>query len=387
MMFIRDMALWIARDCEVSPHKWMVNVKLALREAPQELRRWTDAHKVSLMFNEDITTLPATINAGCPNLTTLILSDAKIGRDGETLTPSFQFFLNLRYLDLSSCNFKEFPIEICSMTALEYLSLSNNPIRSLPEDLRSLKKLKYFIMRQTFVVNMPKGIIPNLTNLVVLDVNSGVSINQESIIQQLHHTHPKSIKAIGINAASISQVQKLTTLPITRLYLHTMEGVRSLSLLSSQLLGHPNVQGTLRRLYLKDSKSLEELRIEGHHPPLEWLETLQLLFLPYLKEIVWKAVANMNLFPRVTCINIFSCGKLKHATWILHLPSLEILDIQHCNEMEEVINEEIAAAEMELSTGEEIRPTRVNSLKGITLAANKNLACISTTCAFYLSFA
>ncbi|KAK0602178.1 hypothetical protein LWI29_031105 [Acer saccharum] len=64
------------------------------------------------------------------------------GCRGLRFTHSSDFPCSLRYLDLSDCNLKEIPEDICHLSLLEDLELSGNDFESLPKSMMQLSNLE-----------------------------------------------------------------------------------------------------------------------------------------------------------------------------------------------------------------------------------------------------
>ncbi|KAI5647683.1 hypothetical protein M9H77_33688 [Catharanthus roseus] len=122
------------------------------------------------------------------NFSSLVLLDLSSNYDLKSSIPRWVFGLrNLRYLDLSSCNFEgQLPDGPWNITSLSYLNLGYNYLingRNFPKGLFNLHNLVYLNLRGNhFHGSLPEG-IRNLSSLETLDV-SGNHLNS-SLPQEL----------------------------------------------------------------------------------------------------------------------------------------------------------------------------------------------------------
>ncbi|ONK61368.1 uncharacterized protein A4U43_C08F29170 [Asparagus officinalis] len=269
---IRDMALWVASG--EKGKKWVVLSGVGASEAVlRDKMLWREAHKVSLMKDGGLRSLPPDISTA-PNLVTLVLKDTNLQCEG---LGSIQNFRNLKCLDLSSNDLQGFPVEICRLYKLEYLNLSDNiHILSLPRKLKDLRRLKYLLLRNTAISEAPRELLSSMDglevllrntaifaaprelfssmdSLEVLDLSSFHEIEQDSIINNNLDGLKGRLKGLGINACSRRDIDKLGELsvPITRLnrWIRKFEMGPSLDLLPRRK--HPRDPAWSSLMYLE----------------------------------------------------------------------------------------------------------------------------------------
>ncbi|WRX26605.1 Leucine-rich repeat - like 10 [Theobroma cacao] len=127
---IRDMALWIARECEAPEKKFLVRGRVKLNTT-YDVENWKGV-RMSLSCS-GIEYLRGTPR--CPNLQTLFLNQNNLMMISDGL---FQFMRNLRVLSLYA-NFSlcELPKGISNLVSLECLNLSHTGIMELSIELNS----------------------------------------------------------------------------------------------------------------------------------------------------------------------------------------------------------------------------------------------------------
>jgi Leucine-rich repeat (LRR) protein len=98
-----------------------------------------------------------------------LLSPLKIKID----TNKLRELTSLKYLELSSFDFSNFPVEICAMTNLEGLALSLGFIDSIPKEIARMKNLEVLELRLNNISFLPDE-ITRMENLTVLDLSNNL---------------------------------------------------------------------------------------------------------------------------------------------------------------------------------------------------------------------
>ncbi|WRX25811.1 Leucine-rich repeat - like 10 [Theobroma cacao] len=161
---IRDMALWIACECEGPEKRFFVRTKVRSIKV-LGVENW-EGVRMSLADSgiEDLRRTPT-----CPNLQTLFLNNNRL----EVISDGFfQFMHNLRVLNLSS-NYKlyELPLGISELVSLECLDLRDTHIAELPIQLNKLSKLKYLDLMGTFHLHkIPQQLICKFSMLQIFKI-------------------------------------------------------------------------------------------------------------------------------------------------------------------------------------------------------------------------
>jgi disease resistance protein RPS2 len=320
---IRDMALWISCGCGENNNKWFVRAK-AGREENFSIP-WGRAEYISLMLNE-MSKLPPFCIDPCPmKLKMLSLQNNYFD---ESIAETIKNFTSLTYLDLRLNLLKSIPDELCSLADLEYLDLSHNPdICQLPYCFRNLVKLKFLYLLCTDMQRIPDGIISNLKALQVIELRTwrayqGGSVNYNPTVFQELGTLDH-LKAAGIEVGGFAECESLrdaANLPIRSLILGSLIETHTFCL--SYILSVDFAQWTLYELDIIQSNMTQI--IVRHEPNYQFdfgiLNKLSLWFLVNLKEIVWMGRPPASVFPRLTCLDVNSCSKLEHLSWVMYLP-------------------------------------------------------------------
>ncbi|XP_058075703.1 disease resistance protein RPS2-like [Magnolia sinica] len=339
---IRDLALWIASECGKNKKRFLVRAGVGLTHAP-DVERWKEAERISLMNNgiKEVTETPQ-----CPNLLTLM---PQWNRDfGKVHTDFFQFMPLLRVLDLSGNSFlKELPVGNGNLAELRYLNLLNTKIKVLPEEMGNLVKLKHLDLELTTRLHtIPQGAISRLSELTVMNLHYSYSEWEEG--------------SEGLNMSELEGLERLNHLNITLSNVHALERLLCSSKLrnvtrylllnrcedltiSNQLSSLFTAMKSLPELTFNRCNGLVEVMIsvdakKGNDYPVSSLEWLVLWQLPHLNCIQ----VGRGCFRNLLTIKIFSCFKLKKIYGLLQLESIEKIEIEQANELEEVIDTAIA---------------------------------------------
>ncbi|KAK6336045.1 RAM signaling network component [Orbilia blumenaviensis] len=88
----------------------------------------------------------------------------------SSFEPEFALCSKLRYLNVRSNFFREFPLILCKMTTLEILDISRNRIRELPSDFGYLMKLKVLSLSKNKLHSLP-NYIGQMDDLRILTID------------------------------------------------------------------------------------------------------------------------------------------------------------------------------------------------------------------------
>ncbi|XP_074562708.1 disease resistance protein RPS2-like [Curcuma longa] len=362
---IREMALWTASGKESNENKWLVGAKTGETRSDE----WSKAERISLMFNE-IEALPD--SCYCPNLQSLILR----GNKHLMKIPNglFPCMVLLRFLDLSHTGIVELPNEVGTLINLQFLNLSYTKIACLPKEMKELTTLKYLELEGTRELRkIPDGVISSLEMLQELNLYMSVCSHDSITFEEL--VSLQRLRSVGFTVRNIQCLLRLFS--ILRVSTHSLairelQGLISLHLLPSLL--SKNKMGRLKNLTIESSQGLKELVMGEEAKTLNWqlyqLEVFNLVCLPELERVIWRGVAAHVCLPNLRFLSLFYCTSLKNIAWVAHLPLLQELYIQNCNEMERVIADEPPTASSEK---EEKPTTTFPNLKYIFLRDLKRL--------------
>ncbi|CAF2046439.1 disease resistance protein SUMM2 [Brassica napus] len=298
---VRDMALWIASDLGKDKEIYIVQAGVDLRNMP-DVKNWKGVKKMSLMRNNiericgshecaQLTTLFLQNNQSLVHVSSdffkyvpaLVVLDLS-GNLGLSELPQLQL-ISLRYLDLSRTSLEQFHVGSQELTKLIHLNLeSTRKLKSISgiANLSSLRSLGLEGSNKTLDVSLLKELqlVEYLENLTI-EVSSGM------VLEQLLSCHVlvKCIQKMGLN--NLGESTRILTLP---------------------------TMCVLRRLNVSGCR-MGEIQIERTTPS----------------------------FQNLSRIDICVCYRLKDLTWLVFAPNLVDLRVKYSNQLEEIINEEVAA--------------------------------------------
>ncbi|XP_062105374.1 probable disease resistance protein At5g63020 [Humulus lupulus] len=328
---IRDMALWIACGCEKADHTCLVKANVELKEPMIE--SWNEVERISLMKNciESLSGSPT-----CPNLSTLFLQQNKLHQVSGSF---FKFIPKLTVLDLSkNDSLTRLPMEISKLVSLQYLNLAATAIKELPGELKNLKMLKYLNLDYLRNLNViPEGVISSFSRLQVLQMfrcgtKSGEMVEDrvecggsELLVQEL-----ESLKHIMTLGVSIKYGTALDRLMASQMLLNSTQ---SLFLHFERTWQFLNLSTLLRmerleKLYLFKCSRLEELKIDW-----EWKRREECS-----SHVPSPSRCSTNhLFPILRQVSVHYCPNLKELTGLAFAPNLQLLNVNKCRALEEII--------------------------------------------------
>ncbi|KAL5721743.1 mitogen-activated protein kinase kinase [Ranunculus cassubicifolius] len=336
---VRDLALWVARECGEKRNKFLVQAGVGLTQAPN-VGSWKEAERISLMYNKikELSRIPE-----CSFLLTLLL---QWNLDLIGIAPNFfQYMPGLRVLDLGGVGIEEVPESVCGLIGLRFLDLSNTKIKELPEEMRNLVELRYLRLQSTSrLKNIPGGMISHFSRLQLLDFSfSGTkvegSISHPSVedLESLEHLSELGI-TIGESQmlSSVLLSQKLSSC-MTNTCITKCKGLTKLALApSSSIL--KNVK-KLHRLQIKGCYEMEELEInsETENNNMRLLASLKYLMIEDMPKLNISWICTPIHFGNLSYVGIWKCDLLRDLAWLALVPFLESLNLGNCSQVEDII--------------------------------------------------
>ncbi|KAL5822506.1 hypothetical protein ACOSQ4_020406 [Xanthoceras sorbifolium] len=313
---IRDMALWIA--CEVEEQEmFLVRSGAGLTRAP-EVGEWENVKRMSLMENQ-ITNLTETPN--CPHLLTLFLH-----RNPLHMVTSgfFQHMPHLQVLNLSYNLLTELPVGISALVDLQHLDLSDTSIIELPEELKALTNLKYLnLENMIWLRRIPRHMISNLSMLQVLRMfqyNDFPTQEEDSILFGKGELLFDELVCLeNLNVLSIHSQSS----PFLQRFLSFYGLLKNCPVVESLCVKLEGPSSSLNVLSLGVLKDLRKLRIHTAG---------------VVGFVTDRQMRNVPQFHSLHTVELIHCHKLRDATWLIFVPNLQILKIQHCSDMKEIIS-------------------------------------------------
>ncbi|XVF11416.1 hypothetical protein REPUB_Repub08aG0025800 [Reevesia pubescens] len=334
---IRDMSLWIARECEEENWKFFVQARYGLTKAP-EVGRWGSKLRMSLMENgiENVVEAP-----NCPHLQTLFLNKNKLKVINNDF---FQFMCGLRVLDLSLNRYlEELPVGISKLVSLESLDLSDTGIRQLPLELKALEKLKCLRLESSlpflFKIRIPRQLISAFSKLQVLRIKGcsfslgeEVEDSDEWLVEEL-----KCLKRLDVLTVLITGAFALDRFMSTERLCSCTEEIALAKFKDSKRLNVLSLaknMKSLNSLDLINCESFEEVK-------MEWAgeEEGRMIKAEPESHIQTSVIATQHCFQSLSKVLIERCSKLRDITWLILAPNLSFLYVLICDKMEEIINE------------------------------------------------
>ncbi|CAN6706992.1 unnamed protein product [Malus baccata var. baccata] len=318
---IRDMALWLARDCGKENESILVHT--GLQGTPP---KWNNTRRVSLVGGH-FKSLVETPKP--PNLLTLFLR----GGEGPLNTIADGFFdhmPNLRVLDLSrNLNITKLPSGVSNLISLQHLNLSGTGVRELPIELKACVRLKYLDLEHMDELDfVPQNVISSFPMLKVLRMlacssSDGILVDGEGALME--------------------EMQGLEYLDVLTL------SVRSSSCYQ-KLIGYHKLVTRIRTLQLSDGKNQASFLDISSLVDMKHLDNLYIRDTPNWKqlEVYWARRApkvprdlmmiKQNCFLCLQFVEVSRCPDLKDMTWLIFAPNLSHLRVDDCNGIEKIID-------------------------------------------------
>ncbi|WCJ42051.1 Disease resistance protein (CC-NBS-LRR class) family [Euphorbia peplus] len=247
----------------------------------------------------------------------------------------------LTALDLSYSGVEKVPREISVLVSLQYLNLSNTWIDRLPVELNMLTKLKCLNLEYNDQLRIiPRKLMLGLSSLQVLKIfrcGYSVEVLADNIL---------SVRDMDIEPLLCMQHLKVLSITITCVFaLH-------------KFFNSPNLSSCTQSLSLEIFWGSELLDIS---PVLtmKHLLTLEIHQAEVLKELNFNHLVESKLpsqqnFGRLRKITLRQCSNLRELTWVALAPNLNVLRVENCEEMEEIIS--IAQLRSSTKGGEIVEP-------------------------------
>lgn len=364
---VRDMALWIARDCGSEESKWVVQagVSLSAFEVVDLCEGMAAAQRVSLMHSS-IQELPQSDHWTSTHPSRLALLMLQHNPRFTTISGAFLGSASaaLAYLDLSHTAVEELPEEVGTLAMLEYLNLSFTPLKALPGALANLGRLKHLFLNCTpHLSTIPAGVFRGLTSVRVIDMYPSRFMDwEEDIIEgtrsfALEDVGSPFIHSLGITINSILTVQRLGRLDnvcTRRLLMTRFRSPSSVTLCPSSFkcaMGSFSLLETLLELSITECDTLKQLVFDGEEqinqdvackPDKSWclrkLKHLELCGLTNLTDIIWKRMSVSFFLGELLRVKIGNCSRLTNVSWVIQLHFLQHLELRDCATMESVVD-------------------------------------------------
>ncbi|XVF11274.1 hypothetical protein REPUB_Repub08aG0012800 [Reevesia pubescens] len=334
---IRDMSLWIARECEEENWKFFVQARYGLTKAP-EVGKWGSKLRMSLMENgiENLVEAP-----NCPHLQTLFLNKNKLKVINSDF---FQFMCGLRVLDLSGNeDLEELPVGISKLVSLESLDLSGTNIRQLPIELKALEKLKCLRLESPYQseIIIPRQLISAFSKLQVLRIKDccfslgqEVEDSDEWLVEEL-----KCLNRLDVLTISITSAFALDRFMSTERLCSCTQSIELVKFKGSKRLNILSLAKNMKSLNSLDlgyCESLEEVKMEWAG---EEEEEGRMIKAEPESHIQTSVIATKHCFQNLRDLLIDGCPKLRDITWLILAPNLRLVIVSQCGKMEEIINE------------------------------------------------
>ncbi|GAB4845274.1 hypothetical protein Ancab_038683 [Ancistrocladus abbreviatus] len=330
---VRDMVLWVARECGQEKEKYMVEAGFRLTKLPA-IGKWQRAKVVSLMKNNIVEIIE---ELSCPCLEALYLHNNSL----KSISPGFFHYAPmLRVLDLShNYSLTELPANICNLVWLEYLNLRGSGITLLPFELRNLVKLKALdLSLMPNLTMIPRQAISNLSALQVLKMRGCGGIDQ-SVDSVLMGGSESLIEEVGCLKHLIFVELSIRSVAALNKYLsskHLVICTRVLAIEDARLLNSLDVSfleiaGNLPKLCISNCANLRMLSVNNNLQERRDASTSVSLHNSWMRHI--------PCFKKLTQVNVGLCPVLKDLNVLTFATNLESLIIWCCKGMKKVIGQ------------------------------------------------
>ncbi|CAO2827696.1 unnamed protein product [Amaranthus hypochondriacus] len=355
---IRDMALWIASDCDEHNTKFAVlEGDPGLIDVRRHNQNWTKT--VEKIFVWDNVVDKPILTHMCDQLSTLIVNHTNFQEIPLRLLQHIPF---LKVLDLSNnLQLKMLP-KISSLSYLEYLDLSRTRIETLPTDLSNLSRLRVLLLNDMWDLKecTTDHIINGLENLCMFHMNRSRDYS-ETFLRALESL--RYINEIGIYLSSsdmlnfflnskklqnctrylricsfyefvdiIRKPLQLSTTNMKNLEVLDIYRVSSLKTIQIEDGGTGNKFLNLHRVIIDEWEHLEDINFLVYAPSLE---TLMVKNCCALKKII--SLVKKDVFPSLKTICLDNLGNLEFiCAEPQSFPILERMYIHDCQKLQEL---------------------------------------------------
>ncbi|CAO2827700.1 unnamed protein product [Amaranthus hypochondriacus] len=309
---IRDMALWLASDCDEHNTKFSIlEGDPGLIDIKSHSQNWTK--KAEKIFVKGKVVDKPILTHMCDQLSTLIVNHTNLQEIPLRLLQHIPF---LKVLDLSNNRQLKWLPKISSLSCLEYLDLSTTAIQTLPTDLSNLSRLRVLLLNyMMYLKESPTDhIIKGLENLCMFQMNYGEPVPySENFLRVL-----ESLRCINEISIYLYSSQILSVFLNSKKLLNC---TRYLTIQSYNEFGRMNTN--LLQLSTTNMKNLEALIIDT---------------LSYLKTIKIEDGGNGNKFWNLRHVEVWRCDQLEDLNCLVYATSLETLEVGECSALKKIIS-------------------------------------------------
>ncbi|KAL9462948.1 hypothetical protein AB3S75_000870 [Citrus x aurantiifolia] len=376
---IRDMALRITSESPL----FMVKAGLRLQEFPGEQEWKANLERVSLMRN-NIEEIPSNMSPHCEILSTLLLQRNEnlqripecffvhmhglkvlnLSRTNiEVLPSSVSDLTNLRSLLLEMCGRLKRVPSLAKLLALQYLDLEATWIEEVPEGMEMLENLSHLYLSSPPLKKFPAGILPSLRNLYKLKLSFG----NEALRETVEETASLSDRLDTFEGI-------FSTLNDFNIYVKSTDGRGSKNyclLLSAYWMGGFLITDleVHKSIFLIDCKICEREETIVLPKDVQFLQMFEVSDVASLNDVLPReqGLVNIGKFSHdLKVLRFDSCKNLKDlfSLWLLPaLQNLEVLEVEDCYSIEEIVAVEDEETEKELATNTIINIVTLPRLK------------------------
>ena len=411
---IRDMALWLASEYSGNKNKILV-VEDDTLEAHQ-VSNWQETQQISLWSNSmKYLMVPTTY----PNLLTFIVKNVKVDPSGffHLMLPA------IKVLDLSHTSISRLPDGFGKLVTLQYLNLSKTNLSQLSMELKSLTSLRCLLLDWMPCLKIiPKEVVLNLSSLKLFSLrrvhewkeeeahysfnledandsweNNKVDFDNKAFFEELKAYYlSKDCHALfeELEAKDYDYKPRYLWEDENRALLEEMESLVHINEVSFPIEGAPSFQILLSSQKLQNAMkwlTLGNLECVAllHLPRMKHLQTLEIRICRELEEIkvdptqerrrgfVVDYIPGSN-FHSLCNIFIYQLPNLLNLTWLIYIPSVEVLEVTDCYSMKEVIRDETGVSQ-NLSIFSRLRVLKLDYLPNLKSICGRALPFTSLT--------
>ncbi|KAI9085644.1 hypothetical protein K1719_032487 [Acacia pycnantha] len=310
---IRRMALWVACD-QQKMTRFLVNDSSKITGLQvYNHGKWEEVEKLSWWGNNETITDYFSQIPNCPNLVTLLVRDVCI-----PAFPTEVFVLPsaIAVLDLSdSGTLLDLPSTIEDFVNLQHLNLSNTGIRNLPEELKNLKKLRFLLLDGLKNLKLPEKVICSLLSL------------------QAFSTRGSRFSKTGENVL-LHELEGLDRLQDLRIWVFSQSSVET-------ILNCSKLQRCMCELQVRQCSVPHGLFLALGN--MEHLESLIVEDSTKSKDTKGANIVRSPSFRkhimRLRYLRLCECYNVLDLSCLIHAPNLEVLELEKCDLLEEVISD------------------------------------------------
>jgi disease resistance protein RPS2 len=312
---IRDMALWLGRDEDENKDKIVVQGE-AISMSEMDSKRLNVVERISIITtdwdSEEGWKVPT-----CPNLITLCLNlkmdSVLMDSNAPALSLNFQSIKKLRVLDLSRNGFINLSSEIGELINLEFLNLSGSVVVELPIAFKKLKNLRVFLLDGIYnsVVHILLEVIESLEQLKVFRFTGD---------------HYRTSQEEEISFSLLEKLESLAKLEELCIELITITSVQRL-FHSTKLRDCTRWLG-IYKLVKEGPKSHKMSSLLSSMSEMKHLEGIHILNIESLVD--GSSITDKCHLGMLRQVHLSDCHLITH---------LEILYVDGCNSIEEVVKE------------------------------------------------